>query len=330
LKIIIVSLSFLPNVGGLENIMAGLAEEFSKEHEVIVYTKTKELIIDNSFSYSIIREFNFFTLWSVVKKADFYLEANISLKTFLVGICFYRKWFVTHQTSYEKNLNGFFKNCLTFFSNNISCSNFVKYRTFGKSIVIHNFFNNDLFKFYPTIKLKSSIVFLGRLVSDKGADLLIQAINILIKKGSNFQLTIIGNGPEEEGLRNIVNDLRLQHHIFFKGVLKGQSLVAELNKHDIMVIPSRWKEPFGIVALEGLACGCKIVCPNEGGLKEAAGPCSFLYHHNDLKSLIDAIEQSNCSLFNVECEARVQEHLKQHNKKEITNKYLEYIKFSLS
>ena len=79
-------------------------------------------------------------------------------------------------------------------------------------------------------------------------------------------------------------------NIEFIDIKKGQELVEELNKHKLLVIPSSWPEPFGIVALEGMACGCLVVASNNGGLPEAIDNFGILYNDNDPKKLALAIE----------------------------------------
>lgn len=336
MKIVVLSLSFLPNVGGLENIMAGLAIEWSKGHDVKVYTKTKIDNTESSVSYQIIRKFNLFTLFTAVKHADVFIEANISLKTCLVGLINIKKWHVIHHTYYGGYQTSFLdefkrklKIILTLFSKNISCSHFVSSYILGKSVVIPNFYNDEIFKLYSLERNKKSLVFLGRLVTEKGVDFLLYALGILKNRGQKYQLSIIGEGPEELNLREIVRNLDLDNLVSFKGTLRGDELSMELNCHDVMVIPSRCKEAFGIVALEGLACGCKIVCPDEGGLKESAGQSSFLYRYNDLASLTVSIELAFAHFSNVDNFFIINDHLNQHIQSKIANKYLDYINCSL-
>jgi glycosyltransferase involved in cell wall biosynthesis len=332
LKIIIISHSFLPNVGGLENIMAGLATEWSKSHDVIVYTKVKIRTTELILPYNIVRHWNLFSLWVAIANADVFVEANISLKTFWLGLLNYKKWVVIHHTCYSGHQNICFdifkdniRNYLTFFSNNIACSSFVARSLIGKSLVIPNFYNNQIFKKHSVVKQPNSLVFLGRLVSDKGVDLLLHAMYVLKQRGYKYHLTIVGDGPEDVTLKSIVNRFELQESVIFKGILKDNALALELNKHSTMIIPSRWKEPFGVVALEGLACGCRIICPHEGGLKEAAGSSAFLYVHNNLNSLIDVIERSSFSLLNIENDVKVQAHLLEHNQVVIAKRYIDYL-----
>ena len=58
-----------------------------------------------------------------------------------------------------------------------------------------------------------------------------------------------------------------------------------LNRHRVLVAPSLYNEPFGIVALEGIACGCVVVGSAGGGLKEAIGPCGETFRNGDAADL---------------------------------------------
>ena len=64
-----------------------------------------------------------------------------------------------------------------------------------------------------------------------------------------------------------------------------------LQEHKILVIPSRYDEPFGVVALEGIACGCVAVGSVGGGLPEAIGPCGLTFPNGDAAALAQALEQ---------------------------------------
>jgi len=58
-----------------------------------------------------------------------------------------------------------------------------------------------------------------------------------------------------------------------------------------MVVPSRWPEPFGIVALEGIACGCAVVGSEKGGLKEAIGPCGLTFENGNADALATQLKR---------------------------------------
>jgi glycogen synthase len=62
-----------------------------------------------------------------------------------------------------------------------------------------------------------------------------------------------------------------------------------MNRHQVIVIPSRWPEPFGIVALEGIACGCIALGSEQGGLNEAIGNCGMTFRNGDGDELADRL-----------------------------------------
>jgi len=67
-------------------------------------------------------------------------------------------------------------------------------------------------------------------------------------------------------------------------------MIAEtLNKQRFLVVPSRWEEPFGIVALEGLACGCVPIVSRRGGLVEAIGLHGYTFENGDARDLAQVL-----------------------------------------
>jgi glycosyltransferase involved in cell wall biosynthesis len=62
-----------------------------------------------------------------------------------------------------------------------------------------------------------------------------------------------------------------------------------LSRHRLMVVPSRWPEPFGIVALEGMASGCVVIGTDLGGLPEAIGPGGVIVPAANPKAIADAV-----------------------------------------
>lgn len=324
MKITIVSLNFPPKIGGLENVMFGLANEWHKKgHDVTVFTVSQG---EFECGFKVIRKLNLFQLLSEVRRSDIFFEANISLKTFWVGLLNKSKWFVTHQLTYThvQRWQEVIKNRLTKHSKNISASKYIADTLIGKSIVIPNFYSSD-FKRLSDIRKEKDIVFVGRLVSDKGADDLIMALKKLKNNKVSFSCSIVGDGPDREKLEQLIKETGLEDIITLYGALRGKDLVAAMNRHKIMVIPSKWPEPFGIVALEGLACGCRIIYSSQGGLPEAANGFGFSYPNNDIDSLAQCIEAAlqKGSMNEVE-EAEVATYLKERTVNAIADNYLQY------
>lgn len=161
------------------------------------------------------------------------------------------------------------------------------------------------------------------MVSDKGANLLLNALAQLKSLGLTTKLTIIGSGPEEYRLRQQAQNLEIIHQVDFAGTKVEQELAKLLNAHKIMVVPSLWDEPFGIVALEGIACGCVVVGSEGGGLKDAIGPCGVTFPNGN-------VEQLSHILFNLLTEPeklktyrdKAKPHLESHTSQAVAKAYL--------
>src|SRR5262249_24308079 len=104
-------------------------------------------------------------------------------------------------------------------------------------------------------------------------------------------LTIVGSGPEEEKLSRLARELGLDRQVTFAGQKSGEDLARLLNQHRALVVPSRWAEPLGIVALEGIACGCVVVGSREGGLPEAIGPCGLTFENGNARELANRLKE---------------------------------------
>jgi len=175
----------------------------------------------------------------------------------------------------------------------------------------------------PEIPRDRDLVFLGRLVSAKGVDLLLEALAELKRQGITAGLTVIGEGPEEENLREQTKQLGLEDQVDFAGAKFDEDLARMLNAHLILVVPSRWQEPFGIVALEGIACGCVVIGSEGGGLKDAIGPCGVTFPNGDVKALTRALEDSLSRGDELdEYREHAESHLAWHSTERIAGEYL--------
>lgn len=215
----------------------------------------------------------------------------------------------------------------------IACSNAIRKRCWPDSFVIENPYEKDIFRMLPDVPKTADFVFLGRLVSDKGADLAIQAFHSLFTERdlqkavpSNLLLTIVGDGPEKERLEGMVSELGLQKNIAFRGSLSGELLVNCLNRHRFILVPSLWEEPFGIVVLEGMACGCLPIVSDGGGLPDAVGNAGLTFRRGDVDALVSCIRKV---LENPGLEKQLREaatsHLAAHYPDVISGRYLEII-----
>lgn len=334
MKILIYSPAFLPMVGGLENMAYMLAKEWSlMGNEITVVTNAlRGDFEDDQESFTILRNPSIRKYWSTFINNDVIFFLNISLKGIWPWFLKTKLVFVSHQITYYSydgriNLLEQIKRQLSRLFVNISCSEFVK-STLPKKrgFVIHNAYDSEIFyDLIPFDNRIKDVIFVGRLVSDKGVDTLIRALGIISSQNQKIiNLEIVGEGPELKSLEKLILSLGIEKQIKFLGKLTGKALAKKINEHQLMVVPSKWKEPFGLVALEGLACGCKMVVSKNGGLQEATGSMAEVFENDSKLSLASAIL---AAVKNPQHRKEdIDFHLKQHTPQYIAEKYLSIIK----
>ncbi|MEM3638106.1 MAG: glycosyltransferase family 4 protein [Conexivisphaerales archaeon] len=141
-----------------------------------------------------------------------------------------------------------------------------------------------------------TIVFAGRLdVQQKGLDILLEALSLLVRKGHN-DVTLYLAGPEVKHSYSFIQKLcsryGLNQNVRILGVLKRTSLLRLIANSEILVLPSRF-EPFGIVILEAMVLGTPVVASSVGGIPEILGDGRFgmLVEPGDPASLAEAIDE---------------------------------------
>ena len=329
MKILISSYVFSPSVGGIETVSELLAPEFVEAgHEVVLITRTARE--DNiARSYRIERRPSARRMLALVRWCDVYFQNNISL-SYAWPLLFVRKpWVIAHHTwlgasPNHRNWKARLKGALLRHAANASISQPVATDLPVPSTVVGNPYATGIFQARPEISRDGDLVYLGRLVSDKGIDLLIDALAALRKSDLTPRLTIVGSGPAEAALRASVRAQNLEGQVDFVGTKSPCEVAKILNAHRVLVIPSRWAEPFGLVALEGIACGCVVVASRVGGLPEAIGPCGVLFKNGDLADLTRALQSVLTDPSQrIDLLREAPEHLSQFEPATIAAKYLE-------
>ena len=223
MKILIYSPLFYPSIGGLETIISTLGHEFTYlGHEIKLVSQTPAVDSQN-FPFEVIRRPSLKKLLKLTYWSDVYFQGCISLKGLLPLLFIPRPLVVTHHTWYCRcdgtlNWQDHLKNFVSRFATNISVSHALAQSISAPSTVIPNSYREDIFYEMPEISRDKELVFLGRLVSDKGVNLLLDALAQLKPMGLSPKLTIIGSGPEESRLRQQVQDLEIFSQVHFAGV----------------------------------------------------------------------------------------------------------------
>lgn len=152
----------------------------------------------------------------------------------------------------------------------------------------------DLAALPPRQEKQTVILFAGRIVREKGPDAFVAACAGALPHLPGWRAEMIGadrfraDSPETDFVRQVraaaerggVQVLGYREHDF---VLRAMARAA------IMVMPSRWEEPFGLVALEALASGAALICSPRGGLREVAGDAAVYADPDDPPALATAI-----------------------------------------
>ena len=296
MKILFSSYTFAPHIGGVESVSKVLAEKFATAgNDVHVITQTAGDPMAGA-KYRLTRRPSIAKLFGLLRWGDLFFQNNISLRSLVPALLLRRPTLAVYQTWLRNTRGGVgwnnrIKQALLRFVTNVAISKAVADSISGHSFVIGNPYDDAVFRLLRNVARNKDVVFVGRLVSDKGADLLLHALKLLQNDNLLPNLTIVGSGPEENNLRQLTTEIGLDRQVTFAGEQSGAALAEILNQHRVLAVPSRWAEPFGIVALEGIACGCVVVGSEKGGLKEAIGPCGITFQNGSVPALAGQLKR---------------------------------------
>ncbi|MDN5347153.1 MAG: hypothetical protein PWP65_717 [Clostridia bacterium] len=126
---------------------------------------------------------------------------------------------------------------------------------------------DPLFRARFALPQEKILLFVGRLVIEKGVQVLLEAMPQILSACPEAKLLVVGRGPLEEHLKARARALGFDSKVYFVGYLDDRSRNMLYALADVAVVPSLY-EPFGIVALEAMAAGAPVVATNTGGLAE--------------------------------------------------------------
>ena len=211
MRILFSSYAFRPSVGGIETVAEILAEEFAAlGHEVRLITETRGEESDTA--YQVIRRPSLPRLLALLRWSDVFFQNNISLHSLLPAVLMQKRAVVVHQT-WIRNVCGQIdlvarlKRMLLGSVTNAAISRAVAEDIRRESLIIPNPYRNRVFRVLPETARARKLIFVGRLVSDKGVDLLLRALGIMRREGLEPELTVVGAGPEAENLSALSRDL---------------------------------------------------------------------------------------------------------------------------
>lgn len=125
-----------------------------------------------------------------------------------------------------------------------------------------------------------------RLVPEKGVDLLLKAVSRL---SGVWRLHIAGDGPERQPLEQLASRLGVNDRVYFDGVVPSDQMPSYLGLLDVLVLSSRalpnWKEQFGRVIVEAMACEVAVVGSDSGEIPNVIGSAGLVFPENNVDAL---------------------------------------------
>jgi glycosyltransferase involved in cell wall biosynthesis len=299
MKILITSQFFYPSIGGLNPIAELAAREFMRRgHEVRLLTKTTGTY-EGDKEIEISRRPGFREMLEHYRWCDIVFQNHVSIR-FALPLLFVRRPCVVSMSGWvnaragastgkwtlrtalvQRALAAILRNA----TRNIAACAAVAAANRVPARIIPNPFDARTFSNQSQPHRSRDLLFVGRIITDKGVDDLIRALALAREGGFDIGLVIAGQGEALDDVLALGRSLGVAEKIRHVGPKRGRDLVDLMNAHQVMVVPSKWNEPIGIVALEAIACGCVVIGSEGGGLAVTIGPCGLTYPNGDHEAL---------------------------------------------
>jgi glycosyltransferase involved in cell wall biosynthesis len=126
----------------------------------------------------------------------------------------------------------------------------------------------------------------GRLVEEKGIDVLLRAVAQL---NGDWELHILGNGPAKPQLESLARDLKIAGRVHFNAAISSTAMAAFYHRLDALVLPSvtrpNWKEQFGRVLIEAMACEIPVIGSTCGEIPNVISDAGLVFPEGDADAL---------------------------------------------
>ncbi|MEZ4651757.1 MAG: glycosyltransferase family 4 protein [Candidatus Eisenbacteria bacterium] len=133
------------------------------------------------------------------------------------------------------------------------------------------------------------LLFAARLTPEKGGVHLIRAVAECRRRGQNFPVVVLGDGPERGDLERLAQELEVADRVEFRGAVSMSVLIQHYQQAFAVVLPSVWEEMFGTISVEAMACRTPVIASAVGGMVETVGHAGLLFPPGDHVALADRI-----------------------------------------
>jgi glycosyltransferase involved in cell wall biosynthesis len=228
-------------------------------------------------------------LFKLYLKADVLLLSNTAIRLIYPLLVVRRVFGLQHHSESAFGLSGsplsldLLRRAVLPRARHFMTSRFIGSKSgYERYVVTHPFCNSQNFvpEVARPVEQRSGALFVGRLEPEKGIRWLLDRWPRVRSRLGVQSLRIVGSGSIARELEEIA-DSRSLSDVCFVGPLSGPETAREMGRAAYILVPSLWEEPFGMVALEGVAAGAIAVLSGRGGLPEAAGDLGFYFDPDD-------------------------------------------------
>jgi len=308
----------------------GLARAWqSKGHQVCITTKTPLDEHEEHEALSVIRFPSPSRMGRLTRRADVMVRSGNALRSLPWSVLTNSPLVTIHHRALSRAHLGRTRSTVerlsTYLGTNVAVSSAVAKTIPGPVIQIPNAFRPIFGQADTTKPAREGLLYVGRLVEEKGVDVAIQALSRLHERARHKHLTICGDGPYRSEVERIVQRAGLQDHVTLTGWASSSRLAELYLGAEAVLVPSR-RENFGLVALEAIASGCPVIASNVGGLPQAVGDCGVLVEPSSPGALADAIQSVLQSETRESLRAAMPAHVDRHRMEHIATDYLHLLR----
>jgi len=275
-------------------------------HDIVILTKTagdglqsvEEWRNHRSGRIAVCRFHEWHAITEVLKTADRVIMIEMSVRWLVASLAAGKRPMVTHHTHLvppdgKMRLYRWIQYAIGLCVPAVACSEMIA-RQWGSHVrVVPNPYDAQQFHSMDSAR-DVDFLFAGRFGPEKGGLIFVEALAQLADTfRANYarspKVVIAGKGPEGELMREALGKAELTESVVCFGEASPGELAGYYNRALVVVIPSIWQEPFGLIGLEALACGCRVVCSDQAGLREATGGVAVYCETGNARAFADAM-----------------------------------------
>ncbi|MDQ6529637.1 glycosyltransferase [Flavobacterium sp. LHD-85] len=312
-------ISFSLGNTSISDYYVSLAEKFKQDYQIVVFSDVKlnetisiseDIIIkywpskrptkfaDGIFLYENIKKYRPIMTISVFGSVNIFLIVG-----FLCRVKFRVAWISTISTHFRQKKSLLYRKSFAY----RLATTIVTNSKATKEDAIKNYYvceskikvlPNSVKDLYSTINEDEkenykTIVYVGRLYSQKGVDVLIKAFSMVCPQFPDFKLIILGGGQEEKKLKKLVDDLKIGQRVIFKGNQPKVKVLETFKNSYLAVVPSL-SEGFGFTVIEAMSMKTMVIGSNNTGIKEIIqdNKTGFLFETSNEHDLAEKIIKS--------------------------------------